>query len=286
MDYASMSSPYAIPTTASNYMPELDEAIPAGGRAVMQGATVEATDGAVGTVGELLIDPATGAITHFTLLGGRLWGKKEVMLPLSAVDHSEENVVYLKIDKKGIKSLGAVPRKGKPDKQGRPEQHELIAQVYETTTGAAEQLSFIKELQRRQHGALKVLNSAILVKDADGKLKVTETGDLTPRKGTIIGGVTGGLLGALAGPVGILIGAAAGAGLGRASTKWIDLGLPNDFLQRFQGYLQPNTSALVLIVEHTYVKPLSNMLAGSKGVIMQQTLNEDVVEQLLAEQQK
>src|SRR5690349_10362727 len=91
LDYTSMSSPYAIPTTASNYMPDLDEAIPAGERAVMYGAKVEATDGTVGTVGELLIDSDTGAITHFTLQAGHFWGKNEVMLPLSAVDRSEED---------------------------------------------------------------------------------------------------------------------------------------------------------------------------------------------------
>jgi uncharacterized membrane protein len=64
----------------------------------------------------------------------------------------------------------------------------------------------------------------------------------------------------------------------------VDLGLPNDFLQRLQGYLQPNSSALVLLVEHRYLERLSDSTAGMEGIVMQYTLSDDVVEQLLKEQ--
>jgi uncharacterized membrane protein len=263
----------------------VQEAVPEGQRALMQGAAVEATDGKVGTVGELLVDADSGQITHFTLQEGHFWGKHEVTLPLSAVRTAEETVVYLKLDKKAIKALPAVPRKGKPDKKGRrPARYELVARVFDAPNKAAESLAFVKELQRQQHGALKIHNSALLVRDADGKLTITETGNLSPRTGAWIGAIGGGLLGALAGPVGIAIGAAAGAGLGRASTRWFDLGLPDEFLDRLRGYLQPNTSALILLVEHQYLKLLSDSMAGMEGFIMQHTLTDAVVDQMLKEQ--
>jgi uncharacterized membrane protein/sporulation protein YlmC with PRC-barrel domain len=279
-----MGGPYTIPTATTGYTAVVDEAIPQGQRAVMQGAKVEATDGIVGTVGELLLDPASGQITHFTLQEGHFWGKREVTLPLAAVHFAEEDIVHLKLDKQAIKGLPAVPRDTKAQKKGKAGRFELIARVFDAPKKAAESLAFIKDLQRRQRGALKIHNSAILVKDADGKMTSTETGDLSPKQGTVIGAFAGGLLGALAGPVGILVGAAAGAGLGRVSTRWVDLGLPDDFLNRLQGELKPNSSALILVVEHHYVKQLSESMAGMEGIVLQHTLTDAVVEQLLSEQ--
>lgn len=282
-DYMGMSGPYMIPTASTAYTPMVDESVPQGERALMSGANVEASDGKVGTVGELLLDE-NGKITHFTLQEGHFWGKHEVTIPLTAVRSAEETTVHLKLDKKAIKALPAVPRSSGKKGSMRPARYELVARVFDAPNKAAESLGFVKELQRQQHGALKIHNSAILVKDANGKLTVTDTGNLTPRQGTWMGAVAGGLLGALAGPVGIAIGAAAGAGLGRASTRWIDLGLPDEFLKRLQGYLQPNSSALVLLVEHEYVKLLSESMAGEEGMVMQHTLSDAVVEQLLKEQ--
>jgi hypothetical protein len=36
---------------------------------------------------------------------GHLWGKKEVAIPVSAIDRIEADTVYLKLDKKSIASL-------------------------------------------------------------------------------------------------------------------------------------------------------------------------------------
>ena len=88
-----------------------DERIPPGEMAVRRGAEVRATDGYVGRVDEFVIDPEDNHITHLVLREGHLWGKKELTLPLSAVDRLDEYVVELKLDKKTVKSLPAVPLK-------------------------------------------------------------------------------------------------------------------------------------------------------------------------------
>lgn len=102
--------PYVTPTQIIT-MPVDVEHIPPGEVAVRRDTLVEATDGHVGKVSELVVDPAKGEITHFILQEGHLWGKKEVSLPLSAVDHTEEETVYLKLDKKAIESFPSVPVK-------------------------------------------------------------------------------------------------------------------------------------------------------------------------------
>jgi uncharacterized membrane protein/sporulation protein YlmC with PRC-barrel domain len=282
---ATLAGPFITPSKTTAYAERVVEAVPGGQRALRRGVKVEATDGVVGQVGDLLLDPESGEITHFTLQEGHLWGKQKITLPVSAVQFAGEEVVYLKLDRRAIESLPAVPVKRRFATGDQPGDIELIARVFNTPERAGEALEFVKDLQRRQRGALKIHNAAVLVKDADGNVTISETGDLSPRKGMVLGAVAGGLLGALAGPVGILVGAAAGAGVGRVSTHWIDLGLPDDFLQRLQGYLQPGSSALIVLVEHEYEQQLATAMAGLEGIVLHHTLVDAVAQQLLEEQE-
>jgi uncharacterized membrane protein/sporulation protein YlmC with PRC-barrel domain len=281
---ATLTSPYNIaPAKTTTYAERVVEAIPSGQRVLRRGVKVEATDGVVGQVGDLLLDPESGEITHFTLQDGHAWGKQKITVPVSIVQFVAEDVVYLKLDRRAIGSLPAVPVKRRFAQGDQPGGIELIARVFDTPQRAGEALEFVKDVQRRQRGALKIHNAAVLVKDADGNVTINETGDLSPRKGMVLGAVAGGLLGALAGPVGILVGAAAGAGVGRVSTHWIDLGLPDDFLNRLQGYLQPGSSALIVLVEHEYEQQLATAMAGLEGIVLHHTLVDAVAQQLLAE---
>jgi sporulation protein YlmC with PRC-barrel domain len=89
----------------------VEEYVPAGELAVHPGTHVEATNGRIGIVEELIVDPATEEVTHFALEEGHLWGKKEVTIPLSAVDRVEGDTVYLKLDKAAVEGLPTIPRK-------------------------------------------------------------------------------------------------------------------------------------------------------------------------------
>lgn len=77
--------------------------------AMSYGARVRATDGAVGRVREMLVDPDTGRMTHLVLKKGNLWGQKEVVIPASAIDVMGEKTVYLNISKSEIEALPAKP---------------------------------------------------------------------------------------------------------------------------------------------------------------------------------
>ena len=69
---------------------------------------IEASDGKVGRLDALVLDPTSGDITHLLLREGHLWGKKDVAIPISAVDFCDADTVYLKLDKAAIKALPAV----------------------------------------------------------------------------------------------------------------------------------------------------------------------------------
>jgi len=102
-----MTWPYALPQGMA--VPLEHERIPPNELAVRRGAHVEAKDGRVGVVNEFLVDPTNGDITHLVLREGHLWGKKDVTISVSQIDHIEEDTVYLKLSKRDIEALPAVP---------------------------------------------------------------------------------------------------------------------------------------------------------------------------------
>ncbi len=89
------------------------EQLPPGELGIHRGAHVNATDGRIGQVNEFLVDPSSGHITHLVLREGHLWGKRDVTVPVSAIDRIEDDEVYLKLDKPGIEQLPAIPVRSK-----------------------------------------------------------------------------------------------------------------------------------------------------------------------------
>ncbi|MBN1317279.1 MAG: hypothetical protein JXA42_17485 [Anaerolineales bacterium] len=87
------------------------EAVPVGEVAVKQGAHIQATDGRVGQLDEFMVDPKTEQVTHLVMREGHLWGKKEVTVPVSEIDHLGNNTVYLKLDKRHVETLQSPPAK-------------------------------------------------------------------------------------------------------------------------------------------------------------------------------
>jgi uncharacterized membrane protein len=270
--------PYATPMQTIG-MPVAVEHVPLGEIAVRRGTLVEATDGYVGDVAELLVDPDKGEITHLVLQEGHLWGKREITLSLSAIDRIEEETVYLRLDKNAIESLPAVPVQRHYGLGRSWEAVELVAMVYDHPDGASEELDFVTWLHRER--SINILNAAVLVRHEDGKTSLKEAGDVDARQGRVFGAITGGLIGLVGGPAGAVVGALAGAGVGGAAAKRIDMGFSDSFLTGLQERLGPGTSALILLVEHGSTVKLSEALATDEGVMFQQTLTDEMVEELL-----
>jgi uncharacterized membrane protein len=243
---------------------------------IRPGMTVEALDGHAGTVSELVTDPSSGEVTHFALEGGRWWGKKEVTLPLSAVERVAEDTVYLKLDRQAIGQLPAIPVRRRQARQGdEAPKVDLVAVAFDAPEDAGRALQFIDQFRKKR--TLKILNAAVLVADAEGSVSVKDTQDIDPKKGRLLGAVTGGLIGLTGGPVGVVVGALAGAGAGGVAGKKIDLGFSEQFLDGLKQYLKPNTSALVVLIEHGYYEQFSDVIAEEEGVFFRQTLTDRLV---------
>jgi sporulation protein YlmC with PRC-barrel domain len=68
---------------------------------------VHATDGEIGKVEGLVVDPAHGHVTHVLLQEGHLWGRKEVAIPIDAVTRLEGGI-SVSLSKGDIEALPAI----------------------------------------------------------------------------------------------------------------------------------------------------------------------------------
>ena len=82
--------------------------------AVNKGAKVLATDGEVGKIDEVIIDPDSHRVTHLVLRQHWLLNKWIVTIPVSEIENAEMDTVYLKLDKDAIKELPTVALKKFP----------------------------------------------------------------------------------------------------------------------------------------------------------------------------
>jgi sporulation protein YlmC with PRC-barrel domain len=81
--------------------------VPAGEVEIRRGQHVHATDGAIGRVQGLVIDPADHRVTHLLLDEGHLWGHKQVAIPIDAVTAVDDGV-RLDLAKDQVRDLPAV----------------------------------------------------------------------------------------------------------------------------------------------------------------------------------
>jgi sporulation protein YlmC with PRC-barrel domain len=81
--------------------------VPSGEVQVRRGQPVHATDGEIGKVQGLVIDPDDHQVTHILLQEGHLWGKKQVALPIRDVTDVRQGV-HLNLSKDEIRDLPPV----------------------------------------------------------------------------------------------------------------------------------------------------------------------------------
>ena len=140
---------------------------------------------------------------------------------------------------------------------------EILAIVLDKPTRAEQVLLALAHLQAE--GKVRMHDAVIVAKDAEGRSRVVETIDVTPAKGALAGswwGLLGGML--VGGPLalaGILGGAAAGALYG----KLVDRGLEDDWVQSMAKWIDPDSSALLLLVDSGFSPDVVEELKRFEG---------------------
>ena len=157
---------------------------------------------------------------------------------------------------------------------------QLIVAAFQEEKAAKEALKALKEASKA--GLVKIENAAVLRKDEKGKLHVKETHDMGGGKGAALGGVGGAAVGliagaALAGPV------VFGALVGGLVAKLRDSGFSDNRLESLGESLQPGSSAIVAVVEHTWVAKVEEALAEAEADVMTAEIKADIAAQLEAD---
>ncbi len=124
---------------------------------------------------------------------------------------------------------------------------EILAIVLDKPTRANEVLLALANLQGE--GKVQMHDAVIVAKDAEGRSRTIETVDVTPAKGALAGSWWGLLAGLLVGgPVGIA-GIVGGAAAGALYGKLVDKGLEDQWVKDMAAWIDPGTSALLLLVD-------------------------------------
>lgn len=95
-------------TSSDLVAPVAYDRVPLGEVDVRRGDRVHATDGEIGRVEGLVVDADDQHVTHVLLQEGHLWGRKDVAIPISAVDKLDEAGIKLRLTKQQVKGLPPV----------------------------------------------------------------------------------------------------------------------------------------------------------------------------------
>lgn len=156
---------------------------------------------------------------------------------------------------------------------------QLIVAAFKDEQTAKEALKVLKQAQREK--LIKIDNAAVLRKDEKGKLHIKETADMGGGKGAALGGVAGAAIGLIAGPV-LLVPAAVGALVGGLAARLRDSGFSDARLKALGEGLTPGSSAIVAVVEHTWVAEVEKAMAQAGADVLTESLSADISQQLEA----
>lgn len=88
--------------------PVTRDTLPLGEVGIRGDEIVHATDGEIGRVQGLVIEPVDHHVTHVLLQEGHLWGRKEVAIPIGSVIAIEKGSLRLGLTKQEVEDLPAV----------------------------------------------------------------------------------------------------------------------------------------------------------------------------------
>lgn len=154
---------------------------------------------------------------------------------------------------------------------------QLIVAAFQDEKSADLALKELKQAKRER--LIGIQNAAVLRKDEKGKLHIKETADMGGGKGAALGGVAGAAIGLLAGPA-LLVPVAVGALVGGLAAKLRDSGFSDARLKTIGDSLEPGSSAIIAVVEHTWVAQVEKELQEAGADMFTEAISADIAGQL------
>lgn len=141
---------------------------------------------------------------------------------------------------------------------------EILAVVLDKPSRAAELLLALVNL--RGEGKITLHDAVIVAKEDGGKTRIVETVDVTPAKGALSGTWWGMLAGLIIGGPVFLGAAVGGAAAGALYGKLVDKGLEDQWVKDMAAWIDPGTSALLLLVDTGFDPAVLEELKRFEGI--------------------
>jgi uncharacterized membrane protein len=159
-----------------------------------------------------------------------------------------------------------------PEGEESAQQH-IVAILLDKPTRADEALLALAHVQ--QEGGIELSDAVVVAKSPQGKTLIRQTTDVTPGRGALGGAWLGTLVGLLfGGPLG---GALAGAAGGALYGRLVDIGLDDGWVKQMSEWIDPGTSALLLLINDPVVREDAlRELGRFEGTVVSTTFPDDV----------
>jgi uncharacterized membrane protein len=131
-----------------------------------------------------------------------------------------------------------------------------------------------------REGSIELVDAAVIVHAADGKVHFKETADPSGKTWAKRGAIAGGLVGLIF-PPSIIAGAAVGAAGGGVWGKVRDKGFPDEELRRIGESIPQGSSAIIAVAEDRMLERLERGLEGYEK-ISRHALSADASAELIA----
>jgi len=160
---------------------------------------------------------------------------------------------------------------------------ELVVVGFENTQDADRALTELVRLTKEH--LIDLEDAVVAIRSPDGTVRIKQSVNLVGM-GAAQGGLSGALWGSLVGLLflnpllGFAAGAAVGAGSGALAGSLSDYGIDDDLIRSIGDTLQPNTSALFVLIRKVQPEKVLAELSGFKGKVIRSSLSPDQEQRL------
>ena len=140
---------------------------------------------------------------------------------------------------------------------------EVFVAAFDDEEQAGAALKDFRAMHRE--GSIDLIDAAVIVRGADGKVRFEETADPSGKRWAKRGAIAGGIVGLLF-PPSLIASAAVGAAGGGIWGKVRDKGFQDSDLKAVGESLEPGTSAIIAIAEDRVIERLQKGIEGYRNI--------------------
>ena len=157
------------------------------------------------------------------------------------------------------------------------QQLELMASVYKDEDAAKTILDALQRMHRASN--ITLADAAMVTKDADGKLHIKETREVTAAKGAKRGAVVTGVMGLIFPPT-LIVSVLAGGVIGGAWGRLRDTGIKTGAMKDLGSSLEPGNAAVLVLVEPLYLDSMVQIMEADQSKLLRHSFSVEETSQI------